>query len=188
VKTFYIKSLETPKGSPFFYLNMLRTYFNMAYIYKATNKFNGKFYIGQTSYDKLSKRVASHIYYARNSNSNLPFPNALRKYGKNGFDWEIIEECKKDERGKREIYWIDKLNPDYNVTLGGDGGTLGRPCPEHVKEATRKSRIIAVRDRTTGKEYASMKEARKDTGVMESSISRSIKNNGPKCRWENINI
>ena len=160
----------------------------MAYIYKATNKFNGKFYIGQTSYDKLSKRVASHIYYARNSNSNLPFPNALRKYGKNGFDWEIIEECKKDERGKREIYWIDKLNPDYNVTLGGDGGTLGRPCPEHVKEATRKSRIIAVRDRTTGKEYASMKEARKDTGVMESSISRSIKNNGPKCRWENINI
>jgi len=159
----------------------------MAYIYKATNKFNGKFYIGQTTYSKLSKRIACHIHYALNSNSNLPFPNALRKYGRNGFDWEIIEECKREERGEREIYWIDKLNPDYNVTLGGDGGTLGRPCPEHVKEATRQSRIVAVRDRTTGKEYPSMKEARADTGVLESSISRSLKYNGPKSRWEHLN-
>jgi len=156
----------------------------MAYIYKATNRQNGKFYIGQTSYNKLSKRIACHIHYANNSGSNLPFPNALRKYGRSGFVWEILEECDKEKRGEREIYWIDKLKPQYNATLGGDGGTLGRSCPEHVKEATRLSRIVSVKDRKTGKIYSSMKEARKDTGILESSISRSIKYNGPGSRWE----
>jgi len=158
----------------------------MAYIYKATNKFNGKFYIGQTTYEKLSKRIACHIHYAIKSNSNLPFSNALRKYGREGFDWEIIEECKREEKGQKEIYWIDKLKPQYNATLGGDGGKLGRPCPEHVKEATRQSRIVSVKDRKTGKIYNSMKEAKEDTGVLESSISRSLRYNGPGSRWERV--
>jgi hypothetical protein len=99
---------------------------------------------------------------------------------------EIIEETNENNNGEREIYWIDKLKPQYNATLGGDGGTLGRQCPEHVKEATRQSRIISVKDRKTGKIYESMKEARKDTGVLESSISRSIKYNGPGSRWEKL--
>lgn len=168
----------------FFCLYSVKNLFNMAYIYKATNKDNGKFYIGQTTYDKLSKRIACHIYYARHYDTNIPFSNALRKYGREGFDWEILEECNKEDRGKREIYWIDKLQPPYNATLGGDGGTLGRPCPEHVKEATRQSRIVEVRDKRTGRVYNSMKEAREDTGVSESSISRSCKYKGGN--WERL--
>ena len=77
------------------------------------------------------------------------------------------------------------MEPQYNATLGGDGGKLGCPCPEHVKEATRKSRNIAVRDRTTDKEYSSMFEAKQDTGVLESSISRSLKG-GSGRRWDKI--
>lgn len=174
-----------PKGS--FFINIIvKNLFNMAYIYKATNRQNGKFYIGQTSYNKLSKRIACHIHYANNSGSNLPFPNALRKYGRSAFTWEIIEQTEEYNNGEREIYWIDKLKPHYNATLGGDGGTLGRSCPEHVKEATRQSRIVSVKDKKTGKIYTSMKEARKDTGVLESSISRSIKYNGPGSRWERV--
>jgi len=158
----------------------------MAYIYQATNKVNGKKYIGQTSYLKLYKRINTHWWYANNRNSNLPFPNALRKYGKKGFDWIILEECSKEEKGEREVYWINKVKPEYNATLGGDGGTLGRPCPKHVKEATRQSRIIKVKDNTTGKIYNSMKEAEEDTGVLVSSISRSIRK-GVKRRWSKIN-
>ena len=157
----------------------------MAKIYKVTNKENGKFYIGRTRYKCLYMRKATHKWYAKQG-SNLPFPNALRKYGVNGFNWEIIEECEDTKAGEREIYWIDKLKPHYNATLGGDGGTYGRPCPEHVKEATRQSRIVSVKDRKTGKIYSSMKDARIDTGVLESSISRSIKYNGPGSRWERV--
>lgn len=157
----------------------------MAYIYKATNNVNGKCYIGQTTYDKLYKRINTHWWYANNRDTNLPFSNALRKYGREGFTWEILEECDTDQRGDREVFWIDKIKPEYNATLGGDGGTLGRPCPEHVKEATRQSRIVKVRDRRTGKVYTSMKEAREDTGVSESSISRSVKYKGGN--WERVN-
>lgn len=160
----------------------------MAKIYKVTNKENGKFYIGRTSYEKLYMRKATHKWYANNTNTNLPFPNAIRKYGVDGFIWEILEECDNDKAGQREIFWIKELKPHYNATLGGDGGTLGRKCPEHVKEATRQSRIISVKDRKTGKIYNSMKEAREDTGVLESSISRSLKYNGPGSRWERVEI
>ena len=131
-------------------------------------------------------RKASHKWYANHMNTNLPFPNALRKYGVDGFVWEILEECDDNKAGEREMYYISELNPQYNATLGGDGGTFGRPCPEHVKEATRQSRIVPVKDRKTGKIYSSMKEARKNTGVLESSISRSLKYNGSGSRWERV--
>ena len=156
----------------------------MYYIYKATNKVNGKFYIGRCK-GPIREREYKHWWYATNKNTNVPFSNALRKYGRNNFNWTIVEETREENNGEREIYWIDKLKPEYNATLGGDGGTLGRPCPEHVKEATRQSRIVKVRDKRTGKVYTSMKEAREDTGVSESSISRSVKQRGGN--WERIN-
>lgn len=155
----------------------------MFYIYKATNKNNGKFYIGRCKGD-IREREYKHWWYATNKDTNMPFPNALRKYGRDSFEWEIVEETREDNNGDREIYWIDKLNPPYNATLGGDGGRYGIPCPEHVKEATRQSRIVKVRDKRTGKIYTSMKEAREDTGVSESSISRSCKYKGGN--WERL--
>ena len=157
----------------------------MFYIYKATNKINRKFYIGRCK-GPIEIREYKHWWYATNKKTNMPFPNALRKYGRNNFIWEIIEETTQYNNSEREIYWIDKLNPQYNATLGGDGGRLGISCPEHVKEATRLSRIVSVKDKTTGKIYSSMKDARIDTGVLESSISRSIKYNGPGSRWERV--
>jgi group I intron endonuclease len=154
----------------------------MAYIYSATNKVNGKKYVGRTSYDKLHKRINSHLWYARHVNTNLPFPNALRKYGRNGFIWEIIEECENKNSGEREKFWIKEITPEYNVTLGGDGGTLGKPCPEHVKEATRKARQRKVKYKKTGKIYNSLTEAAKDTNKFIESICHSCKNpNGEWC-------
>ena len=155
----------------------------MFYIYKATNKNNGKFYIGRCKGD-IRAREYKHWWYATNKNTNMPFPNALRKYGRDSFEWEIIEETREDNNGDREVYWIDKLQPAYNATLGGDGGRFGVACPEHVKEATRQSRIVKVRDKRTSKVYNSMKEAREDTGVLESSISRSCRYKGGN--WERI--
>ena len=179
---------ESPSGLSFFINKTVKNLINsVAYIYQATNKVNGKKYIGQTTYDKLHKRINTHMWYAKHKDTNIPFSNALRKYGKDGFTWEILEECDKSVRGDREIYWISKLKPEYNATLGGDGGTLGRPCPEHVKEACRQSRIIKVKDKRTGKVYNSLGEAEEDTGVLVSSISRTInKYNGTRARWQRV--
>lgn len=88
-------------------------------IYKATNKKNGKIYIGQTI-RPLKTRIACHFI----SNIGL-FSRALRKYGTDGFDFEIIEKClSKEELNQREIYWISFfgcVSPcGYNLTQGGE--------------------------------------------------------------------
>lgn len=95
-------------------------------IYKATNKINGKVYIGKTY--NLEKRKKEHIYDIDNG---LPFHNALKKYGVDNFEWEIIDNATTDsEIREKEIFWIKEYNScisfpnsnGYNITLGGEGG------------------------------------------------------------------
>jgi group I intron endonuclease len=81
-------------------------------IYKTTNLINGKSYVGQQSTD-----IKTYL----GSGKILEF--AIKKYGVENFKKEIIEEClTREELNKREIYWIKKLNPDYNLHPGGYGG------------------------------------------------------------------
>lgn len=88
-------------------------------IYKVTNKINGKIYIGQTV-NSLKKRISEHV------RSNVGyFSKALKKYGKQGFDFSIIETCEtKTMLNEREIYWIGYCNSifpnGYNLTSGGE--------------------------------------------------------------------
>ena len=95
-------------------------------IYKVTCKVNGKIYIGKTN--NFEKRKREHIL---DKNVNIPFHKALRKYGIENFDWEIIDTASSDgELIQKEIYWIKELNTcikfpnsnGYNITLGGEGG------------------------------------------------------------------
>ncbi len=143
----------------------------MAYIYQATNKVNGKRYIGQTTYDKLSKRINTHWHYAKTSGSNLPFPNALRKYGRENFNWSILEECDKEVRGEREVYWIDKVKPEYNATKGGDGGTLGNPCSDETRKLISKGVSKKVKCIDTEEVFDSLQEASEWAGVSVGMIS-----------------
>ena len=94
-------------------------------IYKATSKTTGKIYIGQTK-QTLKERINQHNSHAFNSQSNYHFHNAIRKYGPNDFQYEIIEDNINSAEllNEREKYWIefyDSYNNGYNSTLGGDG-------------------------------------------------------------------
>jgi group I intron endonuclease len=93
-----------------------------AIIYLLTNTVNGKTYVGVTT-KGLDVRWAQH-YNAANRNSSVYLHRAIRKYGKDAFIQEIVEETTVEEMYLREQYWIGKLNPQYNMTLGGEG-TLG---------------------------------------------------------------
>lgn len=94
-------------------------------IYKATNKINGKIYIGQTI-KTLEERIYMHYYRADNSLeiTHTHFINAIRKYGKNNFSWEIIDTAEtQEELDKKEIKWIQKYNSiknGYNIQKGGN--------------------------------------------------------------------
>lgn len=81
-------------------------------IYKTTNIINGNFYIGQDSKN-------NPLYLGSGKLLNL----AIKKYGRVSFMKEIIEICSsKTELNEREIFWIDKLHPIYNIAKGGTGG------------------------------------------------------------------
>ena len=99
----------------------------MAYIYKLTNKINGKVYIGQTSLT-IEHRLQQHIRDSkRQTMENRPLYRAFRKYGYDNFIVEEIEQCEDNEVNKREQYWINYYNSyynGYNATLGGEGSII----------------------------------------------------------------
>ena len=98
-------------------------------IYKIENLTNGHIYIGQSIV--IERRLQEHLYkpfYEKCDQYNTPLYRAIRKYGKEAFSFEIIEECSKDLLNEREIYWIDYYRSyigdgqgGYNLTRGGDG-------------------------------------------------------------------
>lgn len=89
------------------------------FIYITTNIINGKKYIGQKKYVNGWKEYLG---------SGIALNNAVKKYGKEKFSKEIIEECTtREEANEREKYWIAYYNAVnnknyYNIALGGDGG------------------------------------------------------------------
>jgi group I intron endonuclease len=94
-------------------------------IYKATNKINGKIYIGQTI-KSLHDRSLEHKSDAKRN--NYCFPNAIAKYGFENFSWETIESCSSQEQlDEKEVFWIKELksqdkNIGYNIASGGNPG------------------------------------------------------------------
>lgn len=100
----------------------------MGYIYKITNTENGKIYIGQTR-KSVQKRWTHHVTCAKNTSNkdyNIPFHNAIRKYGRDAFRVDTIEECDNSLLNDREIHWIAQLKSHdrekgYNLSLGGLG-------------------------------------------------------------------
>ena len=95
-------------------------------IYKATNKVNGKVYIGQTT-KSLQIRKAAHIRnHTQKQYDGLVFYKAMKKYNPENFEWETIEKAlSKKEINEKEVYWISHYKANekggYNMTAGGHG-------------------------------------------------------------------
>lgn len=107
-------------------------------VYCLTNKINGKKYIGITS-RSIKERITQHIRESKNINCetyHTPFKRAIRKYGIENFDVEILEEnLTSTEASEKEKYYIEKFNTyikyansnGYNSTIGGE---LTISCPK----------------------------------------------------------
>lgn len=92
-------------------------------IYKATNKKNGKSYIGRTK--NLGQRIRQHINTCEKKDN--VFHKDLYEFGYKNFTWEILEltdvlqEAKSFEREYIELF--DTVAPNgYNMTQSGAGG------------------------------------------------------------------
>ena len=80
------------------------------FIYKITNKVNGKVYIGQTI-RPIEQRFRRHINDSLNNVIDTHFSRAIRKYGEDKFDVECIDNAEtQEELTNKEQYWIRKYN------------------------------------------------------------------------------
>ena len=61
----------------------------MFLVYKITNRVNGKIYIGITAHS-FKRRWQEHVNAALSVHDEYVFHKALRKYGENAFDKEIL--------------------------------------------------------------------------------------------------
>lgn len=157
-------------------------------IYKATNLFDGKVYIGQTI-TTLSRRRAQHLRDSRHDHQN-DFHRALYQYN-SAFVWEVLDtfsgkiEDVMHKLNVAEEYHIikhDSSNPEhgYNSTKGGYSSGI---FSEHIKRRfcsfSKPMMPIAAYD-TSGKlvnVYKSKREAKDDLGVSATTINRSISMN-----------
>ncbi len=106
-------------------------------IYSVINTENGKRYIGQTC-QKLKKRWYIHCKTAK-AGSTFYFHRAVRKYGEEKFQIELLEVCESlNIANEAEIWWIEHFcSTDdrfgYNICKGGSG-TPGHKLSVEMKQ------------------------------------------------------
>ena len=95
-------------------------------IYKYTNLINGKIYIGQTK-QTLEQRDYKHQIQL---NDNTYFHRAMKKYGRDNFSLELIEDhIPFNQLNEKEKFYIDffesfyTTGKGYNLTQGGQWGS-----------------------------------------------------------------
>ena len=108
-------------------------------IYKATNIINNKVYIGQTIHPlsvRKSQHERSHEYGYKTA-----FSNAIRKYGKENFKWEVIYETDSiKDLNEKESYYIEYYKSlvtenGYNLKGGGGNDFLTQEVKNKIGEA-----------------------------------------------------
>jgi group I intron endonuclease len=105
-------------------------------VYKATNLLNNKSYIGKTV-KTLRVRRLEHENAALRRCDNCILHKALRKYGADNFQWEIIAVAESQIRlsalEAQYIEHFDTFRNGYNSTIGGEG-TCGFRFSDMQKE------------------------------------------------------
>jgi group I intron endonuclease len=90
-------------------------------IYVIENLINNKKYVGQSI--DIAERWKSHIYESNDIKShlyNIHLYRAIRSYGIENFLFRIIEIVDTDKLTSRELYWYNKLQPEYNLMKPND--------------------------------------------------------------------
>lgn len=147
-------------------------------IYIIKNYINDKVYIGQTTMT-VRERFMTHMKPSickRTPTRKLY--NAINKYGRENFYYEILEEnVPLEVLDEKEIFYIDQYDSyknGYNSTLGGDGRTINK--------LNNEDKVLKmVEDGFTNKEIAKYFDVDKET------IGRHLKKIGISRRRKNIN-
>lgn len=144
----------------------------MFVVYVATNRVNGKRYIGVTG-QGLDARKHRHLAAARLGRKNCPrLYDAIRKHGCDSFSWEVVGSfALKAMAYHHEFILVRDTSPAYNACAGGNMA----PAPVGLN----RSPVICLE---TGAVYPSMVAASRSTGVFKSNISGACLGLGTTCK------
>lgn len=113
------------------------------FVYKISNKLNGKCYIGQTS-QKTIHRLQEHKSTLRsNTHRNPHLQKAWNKYGEEAFEFIIIQNCNSvEELNGVEDKLIKELNTihrdfGYNIRSGGDNSPMAEETKLKISQAKK---------------------------------------------------
>lgn len=166
-------------------------------IYKITNKWDGKSYIGQ-SIGKVAERWRAHCRWNKQYRSAIG--SAIIKFGVGNFDFSVIKIVGTlEELNYFEKYYIghyDTIAPSgYNLTSGGDNFY----CSEETKKrqsdsALRRHALTERRIRPPVHLSTEEREQRKKSRIRKMAISKTGKPSGRRgmkltSEWvENIRL
>lgn len=106
-------------------------------IYQIVNRVNQKRYIGSSI--RLQGRKKRHFSELNcNVHHSQALQRAYNKYGKENFDFFILEYCEAEKLLEREQYYLDNLKPEYNICKIA-GNCLGKITTEETKKKIGES-------------------------------------------------
>lgn len=109
---------------------------NIGGVYKIINKINNKYYVGSTS--NFKKRWNQHIKLLnRNKHKNDYLQNAWNKYGKNAFEFIVVEYTDVNLIKIIEQRYLDITKTEkekcYNLNYKANGGELSEYSKQKIK-------------------------------------------------------
>jgi hypothetical protein len=148
------------------------------YVYLTVNKVNGKAYVGQHH---------APVFTNKYLGSGYGIVNAIKKYGKNNFEVQLLVYCQtQKELDEEEVYHIATYRKLfgkelYNIANGGGSPMAGRSCAESTKVKISNANKGRVKSQETrdkiGKAHKGKIISQITKGKMSSSRKQCIKDN-----------
>jgi len=159
-------------------------------IYRAVNITNGKSYVGIDA--RWPHRKSSHISGAK-SGKHIYFHRAIRKYGTESFQWEILFETEnRDDAVEAEPLYIKIFgsfgNYGYNRNAGG-GGMSGSNHTDVTKDKISKSKKLNPTRAWLGKhrdEETKRKIAEKNKNYIQRDEQKQKNSQAIKAKWQDL--
>lgn len=155
-------------------------------IYCIINIINNHRYVGSAK--NIRQRLWKHRTLLRHQkHENRYLQNAWNKYGENNFDFYVLESCEENILLEREQYYVNLLNPEYNLMKEVLRPQLSEESRKKLSQ-TRKAKIASGEIKKTHNrhifqydlegnfiaEYESIREAARVVNTVVSSIHRCL--------------
>jgi len=176
---------DTNYAKNYEYAYVMRKYFfkdnkGKSGIYMLTNKLTNDIYIGQSI--DISKRFIKYfsLSYIKSKDSFI-ISRVLIKYGYSNFSVTILEYCDKYDLTVREQYYIDKLNPQYNILkIAGSSQGFKHSEETKLKMSAFRGNLVNIYEKCSSEgfeligSFVSARRAGKFLGISGSTIIKYI--------------